>query len=79
MLRARRIADQLHVDNVATILKRRAQANVIEAMQIVGNVSGKLCVIVDDIIDTAGNFYPPDPFYARERAVCRVVITFWQP
>ncbi len=68
VLRARRIADQLHVDNVATILKRRAQANVIEAMQIVGNVSGKLCVIVDDIIDTAGNFYSHRLFLcSRER------------
>jgi len=41
-------------ENVATILKRRAQANVIEAMQIVGSVDGKKCVIIDDIIDTAG-------------------------
>jgi len=54
VMRARRIADKLHVENVATILKRRAQANVVEAMQIVGSVEGKKCVIVDDIIDTAG-------------------------
>jgi ribose-phosphate pyrophosphokinase len=54
VLRARRVADKLHAENVATILKRRAQANVIEAMQIVGSVDGKKCVIIDDIIDTAG-------------------------
>jgi ribose-phosphate pyrophosphokinase len=54
VLRARRVADKLHAENVATILKRRGQANVVDSMQIVGSVEGKKCVIVDDIIDTAG-------------------------
>jgi len=54
VMRARRVADTLGAEGVATILKRRAQANVIESMQIVGSVEGKHCIIVDDIIDTAG-------------------------
>ncbi|KAL6041974.1 putative phosphoribosylpyrophosphate synthetase, variant 2 [Balamuthia mandrillaris] len=54
VLRARRIADQLGVAAVVTILKRRQQANTIESMQIVGHVEDKHCIIVDDIIDTAG-------------------------
>jgi len=54
VMRARRVADTLGAEGVATILKRRAQANVIESMQIVGSVEGKYCILVDDIIDTAG-------------------------
>jgi ribose-phosphate pyrophosphokinase len=54
VMRARRVADDLHAENVATILKRRGKANVVDSMQIVGSVAGKKCVIVDDIIDTAG-------------------------
>jgi len=54
VVRARIVADQLHVENVATIIKRRAQAGVVESMQIVGSVTGVTAVIVDDIIDTAG-------------------------
>jgi ribose-phosphate pyrophosphokinase len=54
VVRARMVADALHVENVATILKRRAAANVVDSMQIVGSVAGMTAVIVDDIIDTAG-------------------------
>jgi len=54
VVRARRVADQVHVFSVVTILKRRAAANQIEQMQIVGDVSGCTCIIVDDMIDTAG-------------------------
>jgi len=52
--RARRVADMIHAFGVVTILKRRVAANVIDEMQLVGEVSGKICVIVDDMIDTAG-------------------------
>jgi len=54
VMRARRVADSLGAHAVATILKRRVQANVIDSMQIVGSVEGQFCIIVDDIIDTAG-------------------------
>ena len=36
------------------IIKRRAKASEIEAMDLVGSVQGKDCIIVDDIIDTGG-------------------------
>eukprot|EP01087_Luapelamoeba_hula_P011846 TRINITY_DN3275_c0_g1_i1.p1 TRINITY_DN3275_c0_g1~~TRINITY_DN3275_c0_g1_i1.p1 ORF type:complete len:344 (-),score=48.96 TRINITY_DN3275_c0_g1_i1:29-1060(-) len=54
VMRARRVADSLGAQGVATILKRRVQAGVVDSMQIVGNVDGQFCIIVDDIIDSAG-------------------------
>jgi len=54
VVRARRLADRLGAAAVIAILKRRTTANQIEQMQIVGDVNGSICVIVDDIIDTAG-------------------------
>ena len=52
--RARRVADKVHANGVVTILKRRKAANVIEEMIIVGDVTDHICVIIDDMIDTAG-------------------------
>ncbi|MEE8508083.1 MAG: ribose-phosphate pyrophosphokinase, partial [Myxococcota bacterium] len=40
--------------NLAIIDKRREAANISEVMNIVGDVKGRTCVIVDDIVDTAG-------------------------
>ena len=42
-----------HTD-LAIIDKRRPEANVSEVMQIIGDVSGMTCIMVDDIVDTAG-------------------------
>lgn len=53
VVRARAIAKQLDID-LAIIDKRRPQANVAEVMNIIGDVSGKTCLLVDDIVDTAG-------------------------
>ena len=39
---------------IAIIDKRRPKPNVAEVMNIVGNVDGKVCILIDDIIDTAG-------------------------
>ena len=39
---------------LAIIDKRRPKANVSEVMNIIGNVEGKKCILVDDLIDTAG-------------------------
>ena len=36
------------------IHKERSEANKVDSMQLVGNVKGKVCIIVDDMIDTAG-------------------------
>ncbi len=51
--RARAFAKRLNVP-LAIIDKRRTDANVAEVMHIIGDVSGQHCLIVDDIIDTAG-------------------------
>ncbi len=51
--RARSIAKRLNAP-LAIIDKRREEANVAEVMNVIGDVSGKNCLIVDDLIDTAG-------------------------
>ena len=51
--RARAFAKRLEC-NLAILDKRRTAANVSEVMHIIGDVEGKKCVIVDDMIDTAG-------------------------
>jgi ribose-phosphate pyrophosphokinase len=51
--RARAIAKRLQV-GLAIIDKRREAANVAQAMHIIGDVKGKLAVVIDDMIDTAG-------------------------
>lgn len=53
VVRARAIAKELGTD-LAIIDKRRPQANVAEVMNIIGEVEGRTCLLVDDIIDTAG-------------------------
>ena len=54
--RARRLAEPFETD-IAIIDKRRPKPNVSEVMGIIGNVEGKNCVIIDDMIDTAGTVY----------------------
>ncbi len=51
--RARKVAERLGCP-MAIIDKRRPKANVMEVMNIIGNVEGKKCLLVDDMIDTAG-------------------------
>jgi len=53
VVRARAVAKELESD-LAIIDKRRPQANVAEVMNIIGEVEGRTCILVDDIIDTAG-------------------------
>jgi ribose-phosphate pyrophosphokinase len=52
VVRARAIAKRLDSD-LAIIDKRRPKANVAEVMNIIGDVAGRACVIMDDIVDTA--------------------------
>ncbi|WP_086348390.1 ribose-phosphate diphosphokinase [Candidatus Enterococcus clewellii] len=51
--RARKLAEYLKAP-IAIIDKRRPKANVAEVMNIIGQVEGKICVLIDDMIDTAG-------------------------
>ena len=52
--RARTFAMKLGV-NMAIVDKRRERANQSEVMNIIGNVEGKTCILLDDIVDTAGS------------------------
>ena len=54
VVRARAIAKRLDDADLAIIDKRRPRANVSQVMHIIGEVEGKSCVLVDDIVDTAG-------------------------
>ena len=53
VVRARAIARRIDAD-LAIIDKRREQAGVSEVMNIIGDVDGKRCILVDDIVDSAG-------------------------
>jgi ribose-phosphate pyrophosphokinase len=53
VVRARAVAKQLNVD-LAIIDKRRPTANEAQVMHIIGDVEGRSCLIVDDMVDTAG-------------------------
>ncbi len=53
VVRARAIAKRLEAD-LAIIDKRRERAGVSEVMNIIGDVKGRTCVLIDDIVDSAG-------------------------
>ncbi len=53
VLRARALAKHLNAD-LAIIDKRRERAGVSEVMHIIGEVAGRECIVVDDIVDSAG-------------------------
>jgi ribose-phosphate pyrophosphokinase len=54
VVRARAIAKRLEDADLAIIDKRRPNPNVSEIMNIIGDVEGRSCIIVDDLVDTAG-------------------------
>ncbi len=54
VVRARAIAKLLDDKDLAIIDKRRPQANVAQVMHIIGDVEGRDCIMVDDMIDTGG-------------------------
>ena len=54
VVRARALAKRLGDADLAIIDKRRPRANVAKVMNIIGEVDGKNCVLVDDLVDTAG-------------------------
>jgi len=53
VVRARAVAKRLEAD-LAIVDKRREKAGVSEVMNIIGDVSGRNCIMVDDIVDSAG-------------------------
>jgi ribose-phosphate pyrophosphokinase len=54
VVRARAVAKQLNDLDLAIIDKRRPKANVSQVMHIIGDVKGRTCILVDDMVDTAG-------------------------
>ena len=54
VVRARNLAKRVHNADLAIIDKRREKANQSEVMNVIGSVEGMDCVMVDDIVDTAG-------------------------
>jgi ribose-phosphate pyrophosphokinase len=66
---AERLRDHLHAD-LAYIYKRRSrhEAHKIEALEVVGDVRGRTCILVDDMIDTAGTVVEGARALAREGA-----------
>jgi len=54
VVRARALAKRLDDADLAIIDKRRPKANVAKVMNIIGDVKGRSCIIIDDLVDTAG-------------------------
>jgi ribose-phosphate pyrophosphokinase len=54
VVRARALAKQLDDADLAIIDKRRPRANESQVMNIIGDVEGRTCVLIDDMVDTAG-------------------------
>lgn len=71
VVRARAVAKQLDVD-LAIIDKRRPSANEAQVMNIIGDVEGRSCLIVDDMVDTAGTLCKAADALKAEGA-CKVV------
>ncbi|BDI30529.1 ribose-phosphate pyrophosphokinase [Capsulimonas corticalis] len=68
--RARGMAEMLQAQ-IAIIIKRRPEPNKVEVMEIIGDVVGKTCVMVDDMIDTGGSLVS-GAHALRERGARRV-------
>ncbi len=71
VVRARAIAKELNTD-LAIIDKRRPEANQAQVMNIIGEVEGRTCLLVDDIVDTAGTLCKAADAL-KERGAKRVV------
>ena len=67
VVRARALAKQLNCD-LAIIDKRRPKANVSEVMNVIGEVKGRTCVIMDDMVDTAGTLVKAAEVLKKEGA-----------
>ncbi len=72
--RARLFAKRMQAD-LAIIDKRRVEANVAETMNVIGDVEGRTCIIVDDIVDTAGTLVGSVKAL-RDHGAARVVACF---
>ncbi len=72
VVRARAIAKQLDDLDLAIIDKRRPQANEAQVMNLIGEVNGRTCLLVDDMVDTAGTLCKAADAL-KERGAAKVV------
>ena len=72
VVRARAIAKQLNEADLAIIDKRRPKANEAQVMNVIGEVEGRSCLLVDDMVDTAGTLCKAADAL-KERGASRVV------
>jgi len=78
VVRARALAKRLDDADLAIIDKRRPRANELKIMNIIGEVAGKTCIMIDDMIDTAGTLTQAADFVKNEGAT-RVVAYITHP
>jgi ribose-phosphate pyrophosphokinase len=76
--RARALAKRLDDAELAIIDKRRRQANSAEVMNVIGEVTGKTCVLIDDMVDTAGTLCQAG-LALKERGAVKVVAYITHP
>jgi len=78
VVRARALAKRLDDAELAIIDKRRPRANELKIMNIIGDVEGKNCIMIDDMVDTAGTLTQAADFVKNEGAT-RVVAYITHP
>jgi ribose-phosphate pyrophosphokinase len=78
VVRARALAKRLDDADLAIIDKRRPQPNQAEIMNIIGEVGGKVCVLIDDMVDTAGTLCQA-ALVLKERGALKVVAYITHP
>jgi ribose-phosphate pyrophosphokinase len=76
--RARALAKRLDDAGLAIIDKRRPQPNMAEVMNVIGEVANKTCVLVDDMVDTAGTLCQAASVL-KQRGAIRVVAYITHP
>jgi len=78
VVRARALAKRLDDADLAIIDKRRPQANMAQVMNVIGEVEGKVCVLIDDLVDTAGTLCAAGKAL-KDRGASRVVAYITHP
>ncbi len=78
VVRARALAKRLDDADLVIIDKRRPQANMTQVMNVIGSVDGKTCVMIDDLVDTAGTLCEAGKTLKNQGAV-RVVAYITHP
>jgi ribose-phosphate pyrophosphokinase len=72
VVRARAVAKKLNDADLAIIDKRRAAPNMVKIMNVIGDVKGKTCILIDDMVDTAGTLCQA-AIILKERGAKKVV------